>query len=82
MKNQDKIKILEKPYWDYLDISAYLECGKTKASQIKSNASINGGSIEYFPKYVKINSVLALFGTTREIEIQNLINLRKAINNE
>ena len=80
--NPDQLKILQKPYWDYLDIASYLQCGKTKASQIKSTASANGGAIEYFPKYVTIDSVLALLGTTREIEIQNLINLRKAINNE
>ena len=70
-------ELLTKPHWDYNDIAEYLECGSTKAIQIKNQALREfGGSIRYLTHYVTIDSVLKCIGTTREIEIETILKLK------
>ena len=71
-------ELLTKPYWDYHDISEYLDCGSTKAIQIKNQALREfGGSIRYLSQYVTIDSVMECIGTTREREIEVIRKLKE-----
>jgi len=70
-------ELLTKPHWDYNDIAEYLECGSTKAIQIKNQALREfGGSIRYLTHYVTIDSVLKCVGTTRDREIEVLNQIK------
>ena len=71
-------ELLTKPYWDYHDIAEYLECGTTKAIQIKNQALREfGGSIRYLSQYVTVDSVMNCIGTTRETEINVILKLKE-----
>jgi len=71
MEIKDKLDLLTKPYWDYHDISRYVNCGTTKAIEIKNQALREfGGSIRYLSQFVTVDSVMKCIGTTREREIE------------
>lgn len=73
MTIKEKIELLQKPVWTYKDIMCFFgRFGKTKANDIKNKVIENGGGIKYSTKYVKTESVLNYFGTTREEEIKVL----------
>lgn len=77
MTIEKRKELLTKPYWNYHDIATYLECGTTKAIQIKNQALYEfGGSIRYMSQYVTIDSVMKCIGTTREKELA-IIELSK-----
>lgn len=70
MTTERRAELLAKPHWDYHDIAEYLECGTTKAIQIKNQALKEfGGSIRYLSQFVTIDSVMNCIGTTRDKEI-------------
>lgn len=77
MTIERRAELLAKPYWDYHDISEYLECGTTKAIQIKNQALREfGGSIRYLSQFVTIDSVMDCIGTTRDKEIEATCKLK------
>lgn len=79
MKIERREELLAKPHWDYHDIAEYLDCGTTKAIQIKNQALREfGGSIRYLSQYVTIDSVLKCVGTTREVEIEMIRKLKES----
>ncbi len=68
---QRKKELLTKPHWTYHDISEYLECGSTKAIQIKNQAlREHSGAIKYLAQCVSVDSVMMCIGTTRERELE------------
>jgi len=76
MTTERRAELLAKPHWDYHDIAEYVECGTTKAIQIKNRALREfGGSIRYLSQFVSIDSVMECIGTTRAKEIEALKNL-------
>lgn len=66
-----KKEILERPTWTYREIMLYLGVkSKTTAIRIKARAiKENGGGVPFGSKYVKTDSVLALYGTSRKQEL-------------
>ena len=78
----EKVKLLLKPTWSYKDIMEYLDCKHTKAIKIKDMAIANGGGIKYSTTLVKVDSVLELFGTTRERELSLYENQVRQENKE
>lgn len=71
MTTERREQLLTKPHWDYHDIAEYLNCGTTKAIQIKNQALREfGGSIRYLSQHVTIDSVMKCIGTTRDREIE------------
>ena len=77
-----RINLLKKPTWTYKDILEFdteikspVTALKVKERAIKEQ---NGG-VPFGTKYVKSDSVLALYGTTREQEIKLL---RELVNEE
>lgn len=66
-----KKEILERPIWTYREIMLYLGVkSKTTAIRIKARAiKENGGGVPFGSKYVKTDSVLALYGTSRKQEL-------------
>ena len=66
-----KEEILRLPAWTYREIMDYLGVkSKTTAIRIKQRAiDEKGGAVPFGAKYVTANSVLALYGTTREAEL-------------
>ena len=80
MTLERKKELLTKPHWTYHDIAEYLNCGTTKAIQIKNQALREfGGSIRYLSQCVTVDSVMECIGTTRDIEIEKI---RKLSNEE
>ena len=69
---EKKKELLLKPVWTYTDIMDYLDVSSTKAFTIKKEAIKNGGSVQYGVHYVKCDTVLKLYGTSREEELQAL----------
>ena len=66
-------RLLLKPMWSYLDIMEYCGCKKDKAYlYMKIAREKFGGALRYEPSMVSADSVLAIFGTTREREIEIL----------
>ena len=64
-------ELLLKPVWDYKDIMLWTNVkSKTTAIAIKKKAQESyKGYVPYGVKYVKADSVLAMFGTSRENEL-------------
>ncbi len=64
--------LLLKPVWDYKDIMLYTNVkSKTTALAIKKKAQkCFNGFVPYGTKYVKSDSVLAIYGTSREKELK------------
>lgn len=69
-----KLELLFKPVWDYKDIMDWTKVkSKTTAISIKKKAQTKfNGSVPYGSQYVKSDSVLAMFGTSRERELEIL----------
>lgn len=73
--------LLSMPCWTYKEIMLYDTKIKSKATAIKvKNRAIKefDGSVSYGTQYVKTDSVLSLYGTNREKEL----NLLKELVNE
>ncbi len=70
-----KYELLLKPVWDYKDIMTWTGVkSKTTALGIKKKAQRDfDGFVPYGTQYVKSDSVLAIYGTSRkqELEIRN-----------
>jgi len=75
-------ELLRMPAWTYREIMEYLDVrSKTTAIRIKQRAiDEKDGAVPFGTKYVKSDSVLALFGTNRERELSMLE--RKQANEE
>lgn len=70
-----KLDLLKLPVWTYKEIMQFDNNIKSKATAIKvKNRAIKeqNGVVKYGTKYVKTDSVLALYGTTREEELNIL----------
>ncbi|MCH4201904.1 MAG: hypothetical protein LKF69_04460 [Bacilli bacterium] len=68
-----KAELLEMPIWSSKEIKEYFNCSNTKAYEIKVKAiKAFGGQIPYNAKYIKSESVLNVFGTTRLFEMDLL----------
>lgn len=67
----NKKELLLKPVWDYKDIMNYLGVKHSCAYEIKQRA-INecDGTVKIGNQYVKTDSVLALYGTSRKQELE------------
>ena len=77
MTTERREQLLTKPHWDYHDIAEYLNCGTTKAIQIKNQALREfGGSVRYLSQHVTIDSVMKCIGTTRDREIEVLNKIK------
>lgn len=73
---EHKKELLSKAAWTYKDIMSYFPEIKSKATAIKiKNRAIKeqNGAVKYGIVYVKADSVLALYGTSRmqELKIMN-----------
>lgn len=68
----EKIELLEKPVWDYKDIMEWTSVkSKTTALAIKKRAQTEfNGFVPYGSQYVKTDSVLKIYGTSREAELK------------
>jgi hypothetical protein len=67
----NKKELLLKPVWDYTDIMNYFDIKHSQAYLIKERAiKENDGSVKIGSKYVKTDSVLALYGTSRKQELE------------
>lgn len=64
-------ELLRMPAWTYREIMDYLDVkSKTTAIRIKQRAiDEKDGAVPFGTKYAKADSVLALFGTSREAEL-------------
>lgn len=65
----NELTLLQKPKWRWKDIAAFCHCASAKANEIRKRALEAGGKIDYDPHAVQSRTVLALMGTTPEIEI-------------
>jgi hypothetical protein len=76
----EKMSLLSSPTWSYQEIMKYFEVCKSTALKIKKRAiKEKNGGIKYGSNLVKTDSVLSLYGTSREHEILilNKINEEK-----
>lgn len=76
---KEKYELLSKPSWTYRDIQSYFGIkGRSTAIRLKNRAiNENCGAVVYGTQYASIDSILGLFGTTREREIEII---RKQLN--
>lgn len=65
-----ELSILQKTKWRWTDISTFYQCASAKANEIRKAALKAGGKIDYDPHAVQSRTVLALDGTTPEVEIK------------
>ena len=65
-----ELALLQKPKWHWKEIAQFCECASAKANEIRKKALEAGGKIDYDPHAVQSRTVLALMGTTPEIEIK------------
>lgn len=71
MSTLQRKELLLKPVWDYLDIMNYLNVKHSQAYRIKERAIKEfDGTVKFGTKYVKSDSVLALYGTSRAEELK------------
>lgn len=66
----EELKLLRQPKWHWREISQFCKCASAKANEIRKKALEAGGKIDYDPHAVQSRTVLALMGTTPEIEIR------------
>lgn len=64
-----ELTLLQKTKWRWHDIATFYQCASAKANEIRKKALEAGGKIDYDPHAVQSRTVLALDGTTPEIEI-------------
>ena len=70
---QDLLVLIKKPVWTYKDIMLFDSNIKsaTTAERIKKRAIKEyNGAVKFGTQYVKTDSVLALYGTSRENEMK------------
>lgn len=80
-----RINLLNKPAWTYKDIMEFDHNIKSAATAIKlKKRAVKdfNGSVPYGTQYVKSDSVLALYGSSREKEIKLCFLEKKEENNE
>lgn len=65
-----ELELLRLPKWRYKQIMAFCHCASAKANEIRKKALDCGGKIDYDPHAVQSRAVLALMGTTPEVEIK------------
>ena len=65
-----ELELLQKTKWRWKDIATFYQCASAKANEIRKAALASGGKIDYDPHAVQSRFVLALDGTTPEIEIK------------
>ena len=72
-----RLNLISMPCWTYKEIMAYTNTNsKTTAIKIKNRATnLFGGKVPYGSQYVKTDSVLQLFGSSREEELKLLKEL-------
>lgn len=82
MERQTQLKdLLSMSVWTYREIMKYNTKIRSKTTAIKiKNMAVKefDGAVPYGSKYVKTDSVLNCFGTTREKEIERLRQLNEA----
>lgn len=61
--------LLRKSRWRYTDIQRFFGCGTNKAGEIRKYCSEHGGRLDFDPLSVTCRSVMAMIGTTPEIEL-------------
>jgi hypothetical protein len=72
---QEKINLLSTPSWSYREIMLYFNVSKTTAIKIKNRAiKEKKGGVQFGSHLAKTDSILSLYGTTRENEIQIVKN--------
>ena len=78
-----KTELLLKPVWDYKDIMEYTNVkSKTTALNIKKKAQKDfNGFVPYGTQYVKSDSVLAIYGTSRKQELDLIKEEKEAHGN-
>ena len=79
------LELLSKSVWTVNDIRIYDKDIRSRqtATNIKTKAMYQfDGKVPYGNKYVKVDSVLKLYGTTREKEIENLKKIKETEKNE
>lgn len=75
-----KLELLSKTVWTRADIMAFCDVSKTQATKIKNRAVAEfDGGCPYGDAYVKVDSVLALFGTTTKQQVERLSSLEKKL---
>jgi hypothetical protein len=68
-----KKELLLKPVWDYKDIMNYFGVKHTTAYTIKERAIKEfDGTVKFGTQFVKTDSVLALYGTSRKQELDTI----------
>jgi len=73
-----RVNLLKKPVWTYKDIMEFDDTIKSPATAIKvkdRGIKEQNGGVSFGTKYVKVDSILALYGTSREQEIKLLKEL-------
>ena len=65
-----ELTLLQKTKWRWKDIATFYQCASEKANEIRKMALARGGKIDYDTHAVQSRFVLALDGTTPEIEIR------------
>lgn len=78
-----ELTLLQKPVWNWKDISQFVQCASAKAIEIKKKALEAGGKVDYNPHGVQSRFVLKLMGTSPEDEIKKRsIELREGADPE
>lgn len=76
METRNKLELVQMPAWTYKEIMEYVGVSPATAIKIKARAiKEKNGLVEFGTTYVKTDSVLALYGTSREQEIEILKRL-------
>ena len=65
-----ELALLQKPVWHWGDIAKFVQCASAKALELKKLALDKGGKVDYDRHGVQSRYVLALMGTTPELEIK------------
>lgn len=74
-----KLLLISKPSWTYQDIMSYLNVSKATAIKIKKRAIKEcGGAVKFGDNFVLTDSVLSLYGSSRENEIKILKEITNA----
>ena len=67
----EKKELLLKPVWDYKDIMNYFGVKHSQAYRLKERAiKEHNGAVKIGSQYVKTDSLLALYGTSRKEELE------------
>ena len=68
-----KLELLTQSVWSIKDIVEYYGCSRAKAGRVKNKAMTEkNGTTPYGEKYVLVDSVLEIYGTSRKQEIDVL----------